>query len=1075
MSDIGIQIYKNIPEKKPIRSKSHKISKTFLNLKWIKSLRKTAKKNLDKPIFVKKEYTAEEMLENAKIHRQANRPLKKIKEFDGLTKFCQCCYNPMKNQVHVTDFNYCDNTSEFAEFGMGISLYYFYLKYASTIFFFTFFSIALPNIIITKQCTEEIFNICTAIYYRQNDTNKIYPFCDGYVINNKSDTNLYNNQIMILFKFNSMNLKHYQDIYFNITNNNDNITKTLVNYHLIYFIGLFTLFIIHSLCTILLFNITKQYDMSVTSPSDYAAIITNLQSAFRTISFEIKRAKKYLNDNNQNNNSSKDIFINKENESDLAREIYKRFQELGMENLLRENKITTLYGLNEFLKNIICAKQNGEQYKIYLINISYKINEFKSLKEKIKEINNEIYITKNDPEQIQKNKDLSQNEIKYYYHPLDIFNLYICPFTLYEKSLKISEKEKEKHELEEKVKNIMNEMENLSEENFSGVVFVIFNSMKEKDKFLESYNKNLIMTIITSISNLKYYLFYCCINPVKREEYFIKYNLSIEEAPEPEDIIYENLEFSWIQRLLRIILVYIISFILIALCFFFILYLNGVQIKKSQNENNIFNSYGVSFLISISIAIINSIFENLLIILTKMEKQISMTNYFLSYSIKLTILTFLSSAIIPYLSNKYYSEELNLDLLITNCFTMFLSNSFLIPITWTINFDYFLKKLRKYIIKKKNKHLPQNELNTLYELLDMDIASKYSYVTRTLLMSFFYLPIFPLGIIIGFIGFIFSFLLEKYNFIKKYKKPIMLNSRIYEIYSNFFVLNLFMASLGDYLFLEDTFNSKIWLIVNVITFSILFIFPYNNLLSIDLIGINESDIKVEESYEDYFYNFFNDYERNNPITKKEGIKHFLDKLLEKVLITKKDADTILQNYEHMNLLEIYYKSKLHFGYNLLKRAFFHSNLLNKQKKTVLDYYKAKDVRFIKNLVNANDIADKNERDKKKDLEDTKEEPNNINIYKRNKSKVSSSNNEFILDSSLNNQKIFKNKKNKKLKKKIKKNNKVIHKLNLRKDISKPDDDSRRPIKFTKRDTIEKRGDKDVINIFNININKYKMK
>ena len=456
--------------------------------------------------------------------------------------------------------------------------------------------------------------------------------------------------------------------------------------------------------------------------------------------------------------------------------------------------------------------------------------------------------------------------------------------------------------------------------------------MKEKDIFLNTHKKNKIITLINSVTNLKYYLCSCCIKHSKKKEYFLKYNISIEEAPEPEDIIYENLEFSWDKRLLRVLLAYFISFILIALCFFFILFLNNYQIKKSQSGNeSIIQRYTVSSLISIIIAVINSIFQKIFVFLTNIEKQICMTNYLLSYSIKLTIFTFLSSAIIPFLSSNYYNKQLNHDILITNCFTMFISNSFIIPVTWSINFEFIIKKIRKYIIKKKRKCLPQKELNNLYELLDMDIASKYSYITRTLLMSFFYLPIFPLGIPICFFGFIFTFFLEKYNFIKMYKKPINLNSRIYEVYSNYFIINLFKVSLGDFLFLEDVFNSNFWININLIIFSILFLFPYDKIFSIDLIEINESDIKAEELYEDYFYNFFNDYERNNPITKKEGIKHFLDTLLEKVLITKNEYDDISLNYEHMNLLEIYYKSKLHFGLNLLKRAFAHSKSDNNKE------------------------------------------------------------------------------------------------------------------------------------------------
>ena len=60
-----------------------------------------------------------------------NKKYYKVKEFDGLTKFCQCCYNPMKDQIHVTDFNFCDSTDEFAEFGIGISLYFFYYRFLS--------------------------------------------------------------------------------------------------------------------------------------------------------------------------------------------------------------------------------------------------------------------------------------------------------------------------------------------------------------------------------------------------------------------------------------------------------------------------------------------------------------------------------------------------------------------------------------------------------------------------------------------------------------------------------------------------------------------------------------------------------------------------------------------------------------------------------------------------------------------------------------------------------------------------------------------------------------------------------
>ena len=1064
MSDNDINIYNQKTKRKTGKFQSHQIDKTVLNLNWITKVTKAIKKNIeqptDNPIYIKKELEAEEMTENAKIHCEANRPLKKIKEFDNSTKFCQCCYNPMKDQIHVTNFNFCDSTDEFAVFGTGISLYFFYLKYAIIILFFSLFMMSLPSILLSKKYTEDLINICEIIYLKEGDNiNNTFPYCNGFT-NINEDAIIYNNQIIFLLKFNSMNIKNYREIYLNITNGDENINKVLSNYHLIYFIGLITLFIIHSIYTILLFNINKQYDLTVTSPSDYAVIITNLQSAFELFCKEISNINKLIIDYNKKNYSiNNNNYYLPEDDRHFERTIYKKLQTIGLEKFEKYNEANISEGFKEFLKNIICGNENGKPYNIYLINICYKINEFKSIKEKIEEDKNKMFIAKTDPEQIQKNinLDLPENKMKYFYHPLDILDLYVCPFTLYEKDIRVTKIEKEKLKLEKKLKRILNNTENLTEENFSGVVFIIFNSIEEKDKFLDIHSKNLILTLINSLSNLKYYICNCCINSSKRKKFFLKQNISIDDAPEPEDLIYENLEFSWVQRLLRVLLVYIISFILISLCFFFILYLNSVQIEKSQSaDDNIVYRYGWSTFISLIIAAINAIFQNILIILTQMEKQICMTNFFLSYSIKLTILTFCSSVLIPFISNNYYNDQLNNDILITNCFTMFLSNSFLIPITWTINFEFFLKKLRRCIIKKKNKRLPQKELNNLFELLDMDIASKYSYVTRTLLMCFFYLPIFPLGIPICCIGFIFSFFLEKYNFVKMYKKPIMLNSRIIEVYSNYFLINLFMISLGEYLFLKDVFSSNFWALLNIILFSVLLIIPYNSILSIDLIKINESDLKGKELYENSFFNFFIDYERNNPITKKEGIQHFLDKLLEKMLITQNDYDTILQNYEDMNLLEIYYKYKLQFGQNLLKRAFvINSNLPKKQNETNnVEILNTKQINSSKSILEKN-----NQKVSKYILEDVEEEQyiqssgNNTDIKNQN---ITSRNGDNTIHYS-----IKKNNKYKTYEVKVGKNlnnyiDKEINEFNINNDVSnKHNDDSQRKLINSKRNMMGK--------------------
>ena len=84
-------------------------------------------------------------------------------------------------------------------------------------------------------------------------------------------------------------------------------------------------------------------------------------------------------------------------------------------------------------------------------------------------------------------------------------------------------------------------------------------------------------------------------------------------------------------------------------------------------------------------------------------------------------------------------------------------------------------------------HKTQKELNELYEYPDMDISVKYSYLSKTLFITMFYLPIFPFGVLISFLGLILAYFLEKFNFTHSYKRPEMLNEKLGEIHFNFFI------------------------------------------------------------------------------------------------------------------------------------------------------------------------------------------------------------------------------------------------------------------------------------------------
>ena len=91
-------------------------------------------KPLIRTLLVKKKlerYSMDEIgkIENARKHRNANRPLHLIAGgLNDNVNFCHCCDLPCEEKGIIEPFNVCDNADKFAECGLGISLYFFFLN-----------------------------------------------------------------------------------------------------------------------------------------------------------------------------------------------------------------------------------------------------------------------------------------------------------------------------------------------------------------------------------------------------------------------------------------------------------------------------------------------------------------------------------------------------------------------------------------------------------------------------------------------------------------------------------------------------------------------------------------------------------------------------------------------------------------------------------------------------------------------------------------------------------------------------------------------------------------------------------
>ena len=896
----------------------------------------------------------------AKEHASANRPMNKLKEFNKCTKFCNCCNLPCATTGVIQPFSACEKDENFSICGRAVPLYFYFIKYCIYCLFVVLIMMSIPIAIINYEYSIEIKDYCILIKNSESILyQKINNSCQFYIDNNQNDNNIFFN---FIWKTSSDNLNDYKYIFLNSSGNSIQNKNIIYNNSLIGFICLITLFIVNIYFIILFKAQIKAEKIENVHPSDYTLLITNL--------------KKIMIEFKEKNNKIENINIERNNNEDLKGGLFE--YEYNNKDNINSIKLEILNFIQYLKDKIFYSEKSKQNMNIFNLNLCFKLNDFMILKEKFENCKYKIFQIEQNPYQIEKNQLNNYIGKNRRYFSSIFTRLGLGCLCYSHNGISLKELNDEKTIYSQRLNLLVNKAK-LS--NFCGCAFVTFNTIKEKQEFYNNYPHFLVEFIFYYFKNLIYYLCYCCTS--KNDNLKKKYQrkeIRVFLSPEPEDIIWENLEFTFWQRSYRIFFIYFLSIIMIFIAYQIVYALTKLQDTIDDNWNGL-KKYISSFLITIIISLINLLFEFIMKYFTKMEKQKSMTNYYLSFSIKLSVFTFVTSALVPLIPNAL-NENLkkhNNRNLITNILFICLANSFLTPILWTLNLRLIIKKIRIYFIERKKipdsmHYKTQKELNELYEYPDMEISSKYSYISKTLFMTMFYLPIFPLGVLISLLGLILAYFLEKFNFTHGYKRPEMLNEELGEIHFNFFIFVLIFYSIGNYIFMNGILENDYWKDVNISFFCILAIIPYTKPITYYFNSSNDFNIDTQ-SFKDIYFSFYNDYQRQNPFTKKEGLYFYITELKDKGYISDFLYDIMLKNMEKINIMSIYYNASLN------------RNL--RESRTILTKYKK---RF--NIQKLKDSLKLMISEKEKKLKILKEEMENKSCKLKSENKNSLFNNEI---------------------------------------------------------------------------------
>lgn len=269
--------------------------------------------------------------------------------------------------------------------------------------------------------------------------------------------------------------------------------------------------------------------------------------------------------------------------------------------------------------------------------------------------------------------------------------------------------------------------------------------------------------------------------------------LTIRPAPEPSDIIWENLTVNIFKRFLRRSLTVIITTIIILFSFAIVLSIKRYQFyqynrstdngTRPLSDSDNMKLKTISFLLSLAIQFLNVVITAAIRYFSLFEKHQTWTSYNIAVFHKLVVSTTLNSIVVLMLVNCFngntYIPDTNPQIdywfngnfgLTSDVYSLLLVDAFGTPFFLIFAPLYFLKLWNRRKIKIGAKIVNQQEANEIWTNPEIDLAQRSARYIRTTLIVLIFSPIFPIGIPLGFISIFLQYWSDKILLLRRYSR-----------------------------------------------------------------------------------------------------------------------------------------------------------------------------------------------------------------------------------------------------------------------------------------------------------------
>jgi hypothetical protein len=489
--------------------------------------------------------------------------------------YCSCCLLPKQAKNVVKQYSLCVEDKKLTAVGLGAFLYFYFLKFCSLVLFIAFILVCIPQLTAALYYYKNLRSFCAL--YSVNDSCFKYAGDDSgnwlYLMSyesmrsykNISTITLASNQaLMDSLKIPSEATQ--DDRTLNLTESSSTTEALVHNNTIIHKVSLNidTEFSEHADGMSLDFSFLNAVAMIV-------IFITNLCS--------IVDCHCYLYEDDESRITPSDYALMMTNVPEI------RDKGQLMEFLaIDDEQYTELK--DPTTGNILTVESRAVEIKPIDIVYTYKTHELMRLKSKLLDISKKIRACK-----------ISGD---------DLVKGFLCI-----KKKTIADLEKKRDKIRKRIKErITTKMRE-----YSGVIIAIFNTQTEKDAYLNKFTKSLIKKIFDKILIfLKKKL--CKKEPkgrIKTDNAFRK--IKVSSAPEPEDILWENIQFTQKDKIKTVLWVYCVSAGLICLSFATIMGITFIQ--KGVDVKDFKQTLLLSISISLIVTVINGLIKFSLIKLSE--------------------------------------------------------------------------------------------------------------------------------------------------------------------------------------------------------------------------------------------------------------------------------------------------------------------------------------------------------------------------------------------------------------------------------------------------------------------------